>query len=205
MDPLLIAFSFLALAFALLVIELFVPSAGILLVLAIISAIAADIFAFRSSTQFGLWMLIGELAAIPIGLWVFARFWASTPIGKRMIIEPAKSQPFIWESSKVVGKTGTAVDDFLPTGRIDIDGTLYDAAARVGYIKKGQRVLVVAEEMGQLFVTPDDRNDDRNSFEQNMAPSTQAAADETIAADESPASADSMNQPAKNFGLQSLD
>jgi len=204
-DPLLIAFSFLALAFALLVIELFVPSAGILLVLAIISAIAADIFAFRSSTQFGLWMLIGELAAIPIGLWVFARFWASTPIGKRMIIGPAKSQPFTWEASKAVGKTGTAVDDFLPTGRIDIDGTLYDAAARVGSIKKGQRVLVVAEEMGQLFVTPDDGNDDRNSFEQNIAPSTQAAADGTIAADESPASADSMNQPAKNFGLQSLE
>jgi len=133
-DPLLIAFSFLALAIALIVIELFVPSAGILLVLAIISAIAADIFAFRSSTQFGLWMLIGELAAIPIGLWVFAKFWASTPFGKRMIIEPATSKPFTWEASKAVGKTGMAVDDFLPTGRIDIDGTLYDAAARAGSI-----------------------------------------------------------------------
>jgi membrane-bound serine protease (ClpP class) len=191
-DPLLIAFCFLALALALVLIDLIVPSAGILLVLAIISGIAADIFAFRSSTQAGLWMLIGELAAIPIGLWIFAKFWASTPMGKRMIIEPPKPIPFAWETGQSVGKIGTAVDDFLPTGRIEIDGKLFDAVGRAGPIKNGQRVLVVAEEMGQLFVVPDTTNE---TFPLRG----------NVDADGSPSLVDSMNQPAKNFGLQSLE
>lgn len=206
MDPVLAAFFFLAMALALVLIDLVVPSAGILLVLAIICAIAADIFAFRANTQFGLWMLIGELAAIPIGLWVFARFWASTPLGKRMIITPAKAQPFTWEASKAVGKLGTAVDDFLPTGRIEIEGTLFDSVARAGVIKKGERVLVVAEEMGQLFVIPNNPN--ATSSGMIVDPpllSTENTTDKTFPSDASRASTDAINQPAKNFGLQSLD
>jgi membrane-bound ClpP family serine protease len=205
-DPVLAAFFFLASAFALVLIDLVVPSAGILLVLAVICAIAADIFAFRANTQFGLWMLIGELAAIPIGLWVFAKFWASTPIGKRMIIEPAKSQPFTWESSKAVGKLGKAVDDFLPTGRIEVEGALYDSVARAGVIKKGQIVLVVAEEMGQLFVVPGNQNDDNADTKSDPATmSTERTANGLFSAEGSRASTDAIDQPAKNFGLQSLD
>ncbi len=206
MDPVLAAFFFLASALALVLLDLIVPSAGILLVLAVICAIAADVFAFRANTQFGLWMLIGELAAIPIGLWVFAKFWASTPIGKRMIIEPAKSQPFTWESSKVVGRLGTAVDDFLPTGRIEVEGTLYDSVARVGVIKKGQIVLVVAEEMGQLFVVPGNQHENSSNVKSDPATvSIEKGANGPFSAENSRTSTDAIDQPAKNFGLQSLD
>ena len=206
MDPFLAAFFFLAMALALVLIDLVVPSAGILLALAVICAIAADIFAFRANTQFGLWMLIGELASIPIGLWVFAKFWASTPLGKRMIIAPAKAQPFTWEAGKAVGKWGTAFEDFLPTGRIEIEGTLLDAVARVGVIKKGDRVLVVAEEMGQLFVVPENQN--ANNADTNSDPTTVRSAptaNDPSSGKSEGASADAMNQPARNIGLQSLD
>jgi membrane-bound ClpP family serine protease len=210
-DPFLTAFFFLAMALALVLIDLVVPSAGILLALAVICAIAADIFAFRASTQFGLWVLIGELAAIPIGLWVFAKYWASTPFGKRMIIAPAKAQPFTWEASKAVGKLGTAFDDFLPTGRIEIEGTLFDAVARVGVVKKGDRVLVVAEEMGQLFVVPDNQNisypiaSNSGTNLDSTTVKTEPTVKSLLTEEGQRASADATDQPAKNFGLQSLD
>lgn len=193
MTPLAIAFSFLALSITLLLIDLILPSAGVLLALAILCGIAADVFAFRAGTKAGIWMLIGELALVPLGAYLFVKWWHLTPFGKRMIIPIPQSKPFTWESDKLVGKEGIAMEDFLPTGRIMIDGKLFDAMSSKATILKDQRVVVVLEEMGQLFVTPKEIDSPIDPLDLKNITSEQRAV------------TDRMNLPAQDLGIQSLD
>jgi len=195
-NPLTIAFSFLALAIALLLIDLILPTAGILLALSILCGIAADIFAFRAGTQVGIWMLIGELALVPIGAYLFIKWWPLTAFGRRLIIQPPVSQPFNWESQKLIGKEGVAIEDFLPTGRIQIEGKLFDAMSTKASIVKDQRVVVVDEEMGQLFVAPKEAISTMDLFSE--ADSAKPSNDQSVLADP-------INLPAENLGFQSLE
>ena len=52
----------------------------------------------------------------------------------------------------MIGKTGTAFTMLRPSGRIEIDGEIFDAKAEVGYINKGEKIRVTRDETGQLYV-----------------------------------------------------
>jgi len=54
---------------------------------------------------------------------------------------------------EMIGKTGTAFTMLRPSGRIEIEGELFDARAEIGYIDKGEKVRVIRDETGQLYVT----------------------------------------------------
>lgn len=53
---------------------------------------------------------------------------------------------------ELIGKTGIAHTVLRPSGRIEVDGKLFDAKAEIGYIEKGESVRVVRDETGQLYV-----------------------------------------------------
>ncbi|MBN2350473.1 MAG: nodulation protein NfeD [Bacteroidales bacterium] len=53
---------------------------------------------------------------------------------------------------EMVGKSGVAFTMLRPSGRVEIDGELFDAKAEVGYIDKGSKVKVIHDEAGQLYV-----------------------------------------------------
>lgn len=55
-------------------------------------------------------------------------------------------------SETLVGKTGTAETVLRPSGKVMIDGKLYDASTRGDYIQKGQAVEVVSEDGPSLKV-----------------------------------------------------
>lgn len=55
----------------------------------------------------------------------------------------------------MIGKTGTARTILRPSGRIEIDGEIYDAKAEISYIEKGVKIRVVRDEAGQLYVIKD--------------------------------------------------
>ncbi len=154
MGPIAIALILVGLAAFLLALDLLIPSGGILLVLALMSCAGSILFAFRHSYEAGIWMLIAELACVPLFAWLFLKLWPSTPLGRRVIIEPAQAKPYTWESVSMVGKEGVTVGDLVPAGQIDIDGRRWEATSRSGLIAEGTIVKVVAEEMGQLFVVP---------------------------------------------------
>ena len=50
------------------------------------------------------------------------------------------------------GKTGTAYTVLRPSGKVLIDGKIYDAVANLGMIDKGEPVVVVKDEAAQLYV-----------------------------------------------------
>lgn len=53
----------------------------------------------------------------------------------------------------MVGKTGTAVSVLRPSGKVEIEGDIYDAISTEGFTPKGEVVVVKKDEAGQLYVT----------------------------------------------------
>lgn len=54
--------------------------------------------------------------------------------------------------AEMVGKTGEAYTVLRPSGRIMIDNELFDAKSEIGYIERGEKVKVIRNEAGQLYV-----------------------------------------------------
>jgi len=53
---------------------------------------------------------------------------------------------------EMIGKTGTSITMLRPSGRIEIAGEIFDAKAEISYIEKGEKIRVVRDETGQLYV-----------------------------------------------------
>lgn len=56
------------------------------------------------------------------------------------------------QPDSLVGKTGVAATVLRPSGRVNIDGELYDAVSSYGMIEKGEEVVVRRYESFQLYV-----------------------------------------------------
>ncbi|MEO9475811.1 MAG: NfeD family protein [Cyclobacteriaceae bacterium] len=57
-----------------------------------------------------------------------------------------------YKSKSLVGKSGTAYTILRPSGRIEIDGDMYDAYTRGEYIEQGAEVIVISDEGTSLKV-----------------------------------------------------
>lgn len=56
---------------------------------------------------------------------------------------------------EMIGKRGIAHTVLRPSGKVNIDGTIYDARSDRGFIDKGEPVVVVRDETGQIYVVAD--------------------------------------------------
>jgi membrane-bound serine protease (ClpP class) len=66
---------------------------------------------------------------------------------------------FVGVESKIqkelIGKKGIAHTILRPSGKVIIDGEIYDAKSETGYVEKGDPVKVIRDETGQIYVVPD--------------------------------------------------
>ncbi|HPS11854.1 MAG TPA: NfeD family protein, partial [Prolixibacteraceae bacterium] len=53
---------------------------------------------------------------------------------------------------EMVGKTGVAHSVLRPSGKVKIDGDIWDAMSIENFIEKGEPVEVIRQEAGQLYV-----------------------------------------------------
>lgn len=56
------------------------------------------------------------------------------------------------EQKELIGKSGTAHTDLRPSGRVEVDGQIYDAVSDEGFIEKNSSVRIVKYETGQIYV-----------------------------------------------------
>jgi membrane-bound serine protease (ClpP class) len=52
----------------------------------------------------------------------------------------------------MVGKVGMAVSVLRPSGKVEIENDIFDAVSEEGYVDKGEKVMVVKDEAGQIYV-----------------------------------------------------
>jgi len=145
------------------ILELFLPSGGLIAVTAGIAALAGVVFLFRYDPTWGVIGLIGVLVFGPIGFFVGLNVWTKTPIGRRFIGEPSEAeeqarleqeQRQADERLALVGLEGETITPLHPVGLVQIGDRRYDAHAETSMIEMGQRVRVSSVDGMHIKVRP---------------------------------------------------
>jgi membrane-bound ClpP family serine protease len=153
------AVGMLLLFFALLVLELFIPSGGLLGIGAAAALIAAIVIGFLHSLAAGSIILVGSAIVVPAVISLGLRIWPRTAVGRRMLTidHEAEAQRDAEERQRreaIIGKVGIAKTDMLPSGLVEIDGMRLDAVSLGMVIDRGQTVEVVNVVSGKIHVRP---------------------------------------------------
>ncbi len=152
----------IAIAALLLVLEVFLPSAGIIAVTSAVVAVAGIVCLFRYDT---IWGLTGSLAVIVVGPLLGAfmlKIWPNTPIGRRLIfgeqteedrvrlLQAEQSQGA--ERLALIGMEGAAITDLRPVGMAQIGSQRLEVLAETGWIKAGTPLRITHADGSQIKV-----------------------------------------------------
>jgi len=150
----------LVLGVVFIVLELFVPSGGILSFLAGVSflgAIAVAYWNFGPNTGTG---VLGLTAlTVPFFIYFALKWWPYTPIGRQILNIPppgqADEEPADEDGlASLLGKHGVAKSALLPAGAISIEGRIYDAVSKGMVVDPGQEIIVIDTHTNHLVVRP---------------------------------------------------
>ena len=156
-----LAIGLLVLAVALLVLELFVVSFGVLLVASIASAVGAIHYAFDASDTAG-WTMAAAvpILAVVLGRWGLARIRRSrTLVPKGEITAEAGYHHHAETVGVRPGAAGVMVTPARPSGRARFAGGECDVQAQSGVLARGARVTVLRIDGPIVFVAPADEEE----------------------------------------------
>lgn len=184
MSELVLPITLLITGLFLLVIELFVPSGGLLAILSASSLIASVVTAFLAGgPTLGMIFLVTIAVALPAVLFAAVKYWPETPLGRLILVKPPEHPDDVLPDSEeyrrvqnLAGQDGIAKTSMLPSGGVLIDGHIYDAVSEGGAIEQGDLVRVVEVSGNHIVVrkiTADstaikDKEDDRAPSSRSM-------------------------------------
>ena len=154
----------LLLSLTVLILEMFIPSGGILGIISAIGFLTSIVLAFQSFGQvFGLLYLVGLAIGLPFVFWGMIKYWPHTALGRMMLNLPppgTESEPIHNPLEDLIGKKGTAKSKMLPSGAVVIEGRTYDAVAAGIAVDAGDCVEVSRVEGSRITVRacPPDTN-----------------------------------------------
>ena len=161
MTPLTWAVVLLLLGLALVLLEVFVPSGGVIGVLAVLAVMGSVVMAFVSgSPATGFTFLLIALVAMPSAFSFAIKIWPETPMGRRILIQPPKGDDVLPDHPQrrqlqaLVGKIGRAKSLMLPSGAAEIAGRTVDAVSEGMTIEAGTLVRVVEVRGSRVVVRP---------------------------------------------------
>lgn len=160
MEPWLWAVLLLAVGLSLTIVEIFIPSHGLIGFTALCAIVASIIVAFRQGSMLGLGMIAAALVGLPAVIMLALQWWPKTPLGRRMLLrvpeeeELRSDSPRLHYLKSLVGQIGTAKTRMLPSGGVQIDGHTIDALSEGMVIEPGQRVRVVEVRANRVVVRP---------------------------------------------------
>jgi membrane-bound ClpP family serine protease len=161
MDPLLWASILLGLGLLLVGLEFFVPSGGIIAVLAGLSIIAGIAIAFiQRGPQVGLMFLVIAIVSIPVILIGGFKVLPHTTIGKLMIPSEVDSEEVLSDIATrrhlrdMIGWIGRSTSPMLPSGSIEIEGQSFDAVSQGMSIEPNTPIKVVDVQGTRIIVRP---------------------------------------------------
>lgn len=186
LDPLGWAVVLLVLGCGLLVLEVFIPSAGLFGFFAALAVVASMLMAFRSGTTAGLSFMAIAMLAVPTVVGLAFKYWPKTPMGRAFLGDVTDEDSVKPQDPRraLVGKVGVAQSKMLPSGSVLIEGQLVDAVSQGLAIDPGEPVMVVEVRGNRVMVRP-------------------ARVHEVRKADVRPE--DMLSRPAQDFGFESLE
>lgn len=148
---------------SLLALELVVPSAGVLGILACVTLLAAVAagFSFAGLAGGTLFMAL-TVVLIPLVIVLALKMWQSTAIGRRLLMEPPDEIDVLPAGRLVardwIGRKGVALSPMLPAGVVRMDDQSFEAITEGLSVEKNDPVVVVAVRDNRLVVRYDDRS-----------------------------------------------
>ena len=162
MDPLLWSILLVLAGFGVFALELFIPSAGLLGVVATALIIAGLVAGFVSGLAAGTMILVLTSLTLPLLLALGIKLWPKTPIGRQILIGVPTAEDVLPPSdaakhlNELIGTRGVAKTKMLPSGIILIHNRPYDAVSDGFAIEPGTAVEVIAIRTKRLVVRPVD-------------------------------------------------
>lgn len=154
---------------ALIALEVFViPGFGVAGILGIVCTVGSLIFMMLANDLFNFdyvgsgevvtaatVVFAGMLGSVVV-LFIIGYRFTNSNMFKRVALEDTQKRDEGYTSSfysePLIGKEGTAFTILRPSGRVEIDDTIYDAYTRGEYIEKGESITVISQEGTSLKV-----------------------------------------------------
>lgn len=164
MDSLLWAFALLGVGVLFLVMEVFLPSGGVLAFFSGCSMIAGIVIGFTGGFRPGMIVTLVTLIVLPASVAFAIKYWPKTPIGRLMVAPPpdldgdGKQELQKRERDSLVGRIGMATTTMLPSGEVTIDGQPFNAVTSGMAVEPGQVVEVIDVKANRIVVKPTSRS-----------------------------------------------
>jgi membrane-bound ClpP family serine protease len=149
----------LAVGLILLVTEAFLPSGGLigLLALGCLGVSLYQAFNVPEAPYLGWKFVAAEVLLIPVALVIAVQMWPRTPLGRRMSLRPPtpeefEAEPPLHRLDHLIGEYGRALTPMRPSGSVDFDGRRLDALAEDELIPAGTLIRAVRIHAGVLVV-----------------------------------------------------
>jgi len=159
MNPIVWAILLMVIGLALVVLEIFIPSGGILGFLAVVSVVGSIFMAFSGAgTTIGFAFVAIAMVGLPTAVVLALKWLPETPIGRRLLLGVPTDDDVLPEDDprhrlqKLVGRQGTAKTDMRPGGNVIVAGETYEAVSESGPIDLDQAIEVVLVRNNRLVV-----------------------------------------------------
>lgn len=186
LDPISWAIILILVGCGLVVLEVFIPSGGLISFLAVLALLGSIFMAFRHDSATGFGFLIIAVVAVPTAVALAFKIWPHTPMGKAFLGELASDDELVpddWRR-ELVGRVGVAQTRMMPSGAVLVDGKRIDAISQGTAVQQGSAIVVVEVKGNRVVIRPADEEEAR-----------QAAV----------VSNDLLAKPIEELGLESLD
>jgi membrane-bound ClpP family serine protease len=160
------AYLLLAIGLFVVVLELFLPSGGILGILAGALIVSSIVIGFMEGVKSGALILLITVIALPALLGAMVKIWPHTPLGKLILLKDLKPEDVLpnrqrrERSESLEGQLGVAKTKMLPSGIIVINGEKYDALSEGFAIEIGDPIKVTSVRENRIYVQPYDASVD---------------------------------------------
>jgi membrane-bound ClpP family serine protease len=144
----------------LVVLEVFIPSGGIISILAGVSFIASIIIASwegpTTGPATGFIFFAVAIFAIPTLVLLAFKYWPKTRWGKAFLGELPREDEVLTEDPRreLIGRVGIARSKMLPSGAVEVDGQMIDAIAQGRAIEPGTYVVIIEVRANRVVVRP---------------------------------------------------
>ena len=150
-------------AFALFVVEIFVPSGGMIGFTALVCLIGGIILLAKVNTTLGIITAIASLIALPFLAAFAIKIFPDTPIGRMLTLKsPGEDRAAEGDEANnesgnnhlpfKVGDTGKAITDLRPVGTCLINGKREECLATAGMIEAGTEIAITDIDGNQIKV-----------------------------------------------------
>jgi membrane-bound serine protease (ClpP class) len=143
------------------VLEVFVPSGGVLGFVSLAALVAAVATAFfELGMAAGMGMVALTVVAVPVVLGVAFRWFPQTALGRRVLPPPPEPADVVPDAPgrrrarDLIGRRGRTTSDLLPWGTVSVGDDAIDGVSESGAIDAGTDIEVVGVQGSSVVVRP---------------------------------------------------